>query len=260
MKFKSKYHDNIKDYPLYEQRLLVQQEMILDRKKYKGNGFDSMKWAHNFLRFFMYRLKLSKLTSRRLLKVKVRHEEFEFANLPEEFDGLRILHFSDTHIDGIPGLEDVLIRIVKENDFDLCIFTGDFRFGKKAFKPETLAPTIKVLKEIDCRLGTIGILGNHDFMEQIPFLQDAGMTVLLNESIQLPRGCRNSVAGTRRVHGRAPAGRRGLRAGGSAASICASARPPSRRLRDLRAPPATSRWLRARGRSPQPPDSHLGWA
>ena len=70
----------------------------------------------------------------------------------------------------------------------MCIFTGDFRFGKGAYHPENLKPTLELLSVIHAPLGIYGVLGNHDFIEQVPALEEHRMKILLNESVDLGHG------------------------------------------------------------------------
>jgi hypothetical protein len=57
---------------------------------------------------------------RNALQLRVRHLRFVFPNLPPWLHGFRILHLSDLHIDGVPGLTRALCDCVCEIPVDLC--------------------------------------------------------------------------------------------------------------------------------------------
>ena len=107
--------------------------------------------------------------------------------LPKVFEGFRILHLSDLHIEGTLDQGKKLRSMISELQFDLCVFTGDFRFLMFGDHRKTLSHMAKLVKVIQCPYGMIGILGNHDFLEMVPGLEDLGITLLLNESIPISR-------------------------------------------------------------------------
>ena len=107
---------------------------------------------------------------------------FEF--LPRRFDGLRILQLSDLHIDGGERLREV----VGELDYDLCVITGDYRFDVSGPIVESMNRLQYVLEAVDCEFGTLAILGNHDWLEIVPCIEEMGARVLLNESVALRSG------------------------------------------------------------------------
>ncbi len=77
--------------------------------------------------------------------------------------GLRILHLSDTHFQGLAWREQAKIdriRTLTQNlDYDLLIHTGDFWHNEAG-----LANTLRLLDALpQPRLGAFGVLGNHDY-------------------------------------------------------------------------------------------------
>ncbi|NQZ57431.1 MAG: metallophosphoesterase [Lentisphaeraceae bacterium] len=142
-------------------------------------------------RYLRKALKLSGLEKRGLNNVinfNVIERSISFKRLDPYWQGKRILHLSDTHLDGVPGLLERLLEEIPKLEYDLCLFTGDFRFGKGKFHPVELQPTLDLLSIIKAPLGTFGILGNHDFIEQVPALEKHGMKILLNENCSMGHG------------------------------------------------------------------------
>src|SRR5690554_7653012 len=59
---------------------------------------------------------------------KLRQETITFHDLPETFDGLKILQLSDFHVgswDNKNAIEKG-IELINEQEYDLLVFTGDF--------------------------------------------------------------------------------------------------------------------------------------
>lgn len=134
-------------------------------------------------------LRASGLAARGLrnsLDVQVRHQTW---TAPAQVAGLRILHLSDTHLDGTPGLEKKLLELILATPHDLLVWTGDFRFRKWAFDPAELEPTLWLLSHLPPpRFGAWGILGNHDLAVQVPLLEAAGLKMLINQGVEAAPG------------------------------------------------------------------------
>jgi hypothetical protein len=111
----------------------------------------------------------------------------ECADLPAAFDGYRILHISDLHIDGVDGLADVVADKIAGLRADLCVFTGDYRFHNEG-SCENVYPCLqRILSHIDAQQGVYGILGNHDASEIAFRLEDMGVRMLVNEAAVLSK-------------------------------------------------------------------------
>lgn len=119
--------------------------------------------------------------------LEVREVEFFFADLPPEFDKFRLLLLTDLHLDGVHGLTDALIAKTKSLSADLCLIGGDIRM--KLYGP--VAPSLRrlkrVLTNIQARHGVFGVLGNHDCIEMVPDLEEAGITMLINDAQPITR-------------------------------------------------------------------------
>jgi len=107
-------------------------------------------------------------------------------SLPPAFDGFRILQISDTHIDILPGFAGLLARRVSGIAYDLCVWTGDYRNSDSGF--DTRAIEGMRLLAGALRPPVYAVLGNHDFLEMVPPLEEAGVRFLLNETVALERG------------------------------------------------------------------------
>lgn len=88
--------------------------------------------------------------------------ELEYANLPEQFDGYRIVHFSDLHV-GTYGNDTTFVSkvvdAINSTHPDLVLFTGDIVNRKS----EELIPHTDALSRIKASDGIMSVLGNHDY-------------------------------------------------------------------------------------------------
>jgi uncharacterized protein len=107
---------------------------------------------------------------------------------------LRIAHVSDFHLNShlpLAYFEDTMHRVADAQP-DLLFFTGDFITDIQFVG---LLPD--VLSLAHGRLGTFGVLGNHDYWADpaavTDAVQSAGVTLLGNESVQVPIGNGNKV-------------------------------------------------------------------
>jgi predicted MPP superfamily phosphohydrolase len=121
----------------------------------------------------------------------VSHNTFALPSLPSAFSGLRILHLSDLHIDcDAPSAAHLGARIgaaIGGLRFDLCLITGDFRYTTHGPYDDVGVEMERLLPHLACRYGIYGILGNHDFIEQVPILEALGLTMLVNEAAAIER-------------------------------------------------------------------------
>jgi predicted MPP superfamily phosphohydrolase len=121
------------------------------------------------------------------LDYRVEHVRVDIENLPPEFNGFRLLQLSDIHADGIADGGQKLISILEQIEADLCVLTGDFRFLTQDVYAPALQRTETLVQAIDAPFGVYGILGNHDFIEFVPSLEQAGINMLLNEAVSIQK-------------------------------------------------------------------------
>lgn len=123
----------------------------------------------------------------------VRRATVEIAGLPAGSAPLRIVLISDLHVQGPDMTTERLARIVAQVNAlrpDAVLIAGDFISEKNVGThdysyPEAVAP----LAGLRPRLGTVAVLGNHDYWVNAggarAALAGAGVTVLANEAMQL---------------------------------------------------------------------------
>ncbi len=138
-------------------------------------------------------------------RLRVEEVEIRSERLPESFDGVRLLHFSDLHIGTLLRPEKETSRLVKQINAlqpDLILFTGDLVNIRHT---ELSEQRMLQLGSLKAPLGVWAVTGNHDIglyirdtlaltpEENTRLLlqkeQQMGWQVLENESRLLMRGC-----------------------------------------------------------------------
>ncbi len=119
-------------------------------------------------------------------KTETKEIVLDFKNLPEGFDGYRIVQISDIHLDGWTGCEDSLERIVgtiNSLDADAIFFTGDL----VSVSEEEIIRFMPILKKLEARDGVFSVLGNHDYVPYNHDLDDAERNVRIERLKSMER-------------------------------------------------------------------------
>ena len=137
-------------------------------------------------------LKIAQLYDRGLANaqdIEVVEHELVFDDLPAAFDGYRILHLTDPHIDSLPGIEDAISERIAPLRYDTCVLTGDYRFRAFGnYGNEVRLPLQQVLSNVYAPDGVYATLGNHDTHPAVELLESLGAQVLTNEHVTVRRG------------------------------------------------------------------------
>lgn len=102
-------------------------------------------------------------------RLRVNEVTLEFNDLPQAFDGYRIVQFSDAHLGSMRT--ELLSRAVDEINSqrpDMIVFTGDLQ----NMRPQELTRHAPVLARLHSRDGIYSVLGNHDYSEYLPSLPE----------------------------------------------------------------------------------------
>ncbi len=131
--------------------------------------------------------------------VQIRHNHVSFGRLPSAFEGFKVLQISDMHADISEGAMRRLIDLLAGMEYDVCVLTGDFR--GKTFGPFSQAMEGVERVRLHLRGSVYGVLGNHDTIRMVPGLEAIGITMLLNECVEIERGgARIHLAGIDDAH------------------------------------------------------------
>jgi len=95
-----------------------------------------------------------------LVNFQLRKVDVYSANIPEEFDGFKIIQISDLHLGSFNNKNHVLkgLNVITENNPDLIVITGDI-VNHSAGEAQ---PYIDVFRSLKAPFGKYAVLGNHD--------------------------------------------------------------------------------------------------
>lgn len=133
---------------------------------------------------------------------QIKKIQLSFSDLPSDFDGYKIVHFTDFHAGSFDNFDAVAngLALINEQAPDLVVFTGDL-VNNRAIEVD---PYIELLRKISAKDGKFAILGNHDYGEYMPFTSEedkaanfehllnsyqlSNFQLLRNESTTIQRG------------------------------------------------------------------------
>ncbi len=140
--------------------------------------------------------------------IVTRSVEIKLKRLSAAFDGFRIAQISDIHYGEFLGERHVadVVKLVNATKPDLVAITGDFvtrPWGKhRGYRPAALKaePCAELLHNLQSRLGTVAVLGNHDHATDATIvagaLSSSGIRVLQNHAVPVEvSGSRLWIAG-----------------------------------------------------------------
>jgi predicted MPP superfamily phosphohydrolase len=129
--------------------------------------------------------------------IRINKITLDYPDLPAAFDGFRILHLSDLHIDHIPGFASIINSQVKKLEFDICFLTGDYRKDLSGSFAHILKPFKILSRYIQAPFGTFAVLGNHDTYLMAQYEKEVGIELLVNESVEIEKdGQKILITGT----------------------------------------------------------------
>ncbi|MCG6896049.1 MAG: metallophosphoesterase [Thiocapsa sp.] len=141
--------------------------------------------VHGVIRACLRLSGLYNRAQRNARSIRVRHHPVVIPDLPSAFNGYRILHLSDLHVDMERRNTHAISEQVRELKYDLCVLTGDYR--ARTFGPidQVLAGMATIRLQLQEPI--YGVLGNHDTLRLVPGLEKLGIRLLLNEAIVIER-------------------------------------------------------------------------
>jgi len=163
------------------------------RYKYKRNGKKSRShWTlfERLLSVFRVGLKISGLYSKgeeNARQIQLEQKTFYFSALPEAFDGFRILHLSDFHIDSLSGHENDIIKVIDSLEYDVAFLTGDYRKNITGSFKNILEPMKKIAGSMQPPFGIWATLGNHDSYLMAEYEEEVGINLIVNETLELEK-------------------------------------------------------------------------
>jgi hypothetical protein len=145
-----------------------------------------LNWLCGAIRFVCRATGIYGIGYRQFHRPRVTCREVLLERLPPAFDGLRLLHLTDLHLDLDASFTATLLNALAGCEYDVCVMTGDYRNYTVGDHGPAMDELRHVLAAI--RQPIYGVLGNHDSIESVPVIEEMGMRMLLNEHVLLRRG------------------------------------------------------------------------
>ena len=94
-------------------------------------------------------------------RYRIINHKIYFENLPEKFDGYKLVQLSDFHCGSLENkhMIDKAIKMINDENADLIVFTGDFVNNRF----EEIKPWVKSFSKLKAKDDMISVLGNHDY-------------------------------------------------------------------------------------------------
>ncbi len=125
-------------------------------------------------------------------QIQFRRFDLALRHLPAAFDGYKVAHLTDIHLDGTRAADKRLYKAVawiNAQQPDLIALTGDFLTLKRPGDTGVLVDALRTLRAAD---GVYAVLGNHDhkrnYYAVTASVKAAGVTLLLNAVQPIERG------------------------------------------------------------------------
>ena len=127
--------------------------------------------------------------------ISVREYRVINEKIPDNFNGTKIIHFSDLHYGTTMNKENLDDIENKINIYrpDIIVFTGDLIDKNKNIKTQDKEILAQKLKELNASLGKYAILGDEDDESIISLYNQAEFTVLRNESELIYKTSNNPI-------------------------------------------------------------------
>ena len=121
-------------------------------------------------------------------RIEVKEYTFASKDLPEEFDGFRIVHISDLHL-GTYGNDTArvaqLIDKTLEQHGDIILFTGDL----VNMESKEALPFTNQLQRLTAPYGVYSILGNHDYAIYRNFEEKRAQLADIRQLVEIEKKC-----------------------------------------------------------------------
>lgn len=137
----------------------------------------------------------------------IRHTLY-FDNLPDSFEGFKLVQISDVHAGSLNNPKAIQrgINLINAQKADLFVFTGDLVNNKA----EEIKPWLSYFSQIKAPYGQFSVLGNHDYGDYIKwdtagdekgknlaqlkaYHQELGFRLLLDEHVHLNKNTEHIV-------------------------------------------------------------------
>ena len=120
-------------------------------------------------------------------KIKLRSVQVKILNLPEQWQGKKIVHLSDLHLGGAKHLSFLkkVVSLTNQQNADLIMITGDLFDGATNFQKRYM----ELLETLEAKDGVMFTSGNHEIYSGVEttrkLIEDSKIILLDNKAIVL---------------------------------------------------------------------------
>ena len=95
----------------------------------------------------------------------VKEIKVDNTTLPEEYDGLKIIHFTDVHYGSTIHKKEMehIVETINKQNADIVVFTGDLVERGVTLNEDEVNSLTELLNKIDAKVEKYAVKGNHDF-------------------------------------------------------------------------------------------------
>lgn len=173
---------------LYRQRIWRQKDFAA-RSFSPGRTYfhpENARWMRVALRVILKACGVYWMGERHACAIRHPEQHVAIPGLHPDLDGYRILHLSDLHFDIDDALAERIIEQARGAQADICVITGDYC----AYTLGDPRPAMARMKALlgNLSMPVYAVLGNHDRIEVVSYLEAMGARMLMNEHVILERG------------------------------------------------------------------------
>ena len=153
----------------------------------KKNNKNKTNKKNTILVYFILIIGLLLIYSRYIEPYHLIVKEYKIENntMPDSFDGLKIVHFSDVHYGTVVDKNYLtkIVNLINKQNPDIVFFTGDLIDKSKKLNDKETEEVRNILNNINSKLGNFAVTGNHDIktLETYKKIMDNNFTIFDNE-------------------------------------------------------------------------------
>ncbi len=97
--------------------------------------------------------------------IVIKEVKVDATTLPDEYDGLKIVHFTDVHYGSTVNKKEMehIVETINKQNADIVIFTGDLVEQGVQLNENEVNELTDLLNKIDAKIEKYVVKGNHDF-------------------------------------------------------------------------------------------------
>lgn len=115
----------------------------------------------------------------------IKEYKIENKDIPDSFDSIKIIHFSDLHYGSSVDIDYVkrVVKLINNQEPDIVMFTGDLLDKDANMSKKNVEKLKKEINKIESTLGNYAVTGNHDyeFLKEFKSILSDNFVVLDNE-------------------------------------------------------------------------------